>query len=171
LRVCISCECARSRAGFMVVFSLKSCNSPCYRRRRVNHRVVGQAPGNGRSSQRPLPRANTFAFNTNRRGFKTRSNGQDEHAGLALLDGDGPASQARRPTVSASVQTRNRTKRRTELSDQTHNMSDPPDEQGPWPVAGYKGVGSYRTVPSQPGVNKGPARRETREVDSEGDSF
>ncbi len=53
----------------------------------MNHRVVEQAPGDGRFSRRPLLGADGFVFNTNRRGFESGSNGQEEHAGLALLDG------------------------------------------------------------------------------------
>jgi len=75
--------------------------------------TVEHAPGNSRFIRRPLLRADTFAFKTDRCGFKTRSKGQEEPAGLAILDGKGPASRARRRggPVSASVQTRNCTKR------------------------------------------------------------
>jgi hypothetical protein len=61
--------------------------SLCKIARRVNHRVVEQAPGDGRFSRRPLLGADGFVFNTNRRGFESGSNGQEEHAGLALLNG------------------------------------------------------------------------------------
>jgi hypothetical protein len=47
----------------------------------------GVAPGDGRFSRRPLLGADGFVFNANRRGLETGSNGQEEHAGLALLDG------------------------------------------------------------------------------------
>jgi len=50
---------------------------------RMNHRVVEQAPGNGRFSRRPLPDADGFVVTTKRCGFESGSNGQDEHAGLA----------------------------------------------------------------------------------------
>jgi hypothetical protein len=53
----------------------------------VNHHVVEKAPGDGRFSRRPLLNADGFVFSTNRRGFESGSNGQEEHAGLALLDG------------------------------------------------------------------------------------
>jgi hypothetical protein len=53
----------------------------------VNHHVVEQAPGDGTFKQRPLLGADRFVFNTNRRGFKTGSKGQEEHAGRALLAG------------------------------------------------------------------------------------
>jgi hypothetical protein len=53
----------------------------------MNHHLVEQAPGDGRSGPRPLLGANGFVFNTNRRGVTTGSNGQEEHAGLALLAG------------------------------------------------------------------------------------
>jgi hypothetical protein len=53
----------------------------------VNYHVVEQAPGDGRFSRRPLLGADGYVFNTNRRRFKTGSNGQQKHTGLALLDG------------------------------------------------------------------------------------
>ena len=53
----------------------------------MNHRVGEQAPGVGTSRPRPRLGTDGFVFNTNRRGFDTRSNGPEEHAGLALLDG------------------------------------------------------------------------------------
>jgi hypothetical protein len=52
----------------------------------VNHHVVEQAPGDGRFNRRPLLGADGFVFKTNRRGLETEINGQEEHAGLALLD-------------------------------------------------------------------------------------
>jgi len=55
--------------------------------RRVNHHVVEQAPGDGRFIRRPLLGADGFVFNTYRRRFEAGSNGQEKHAGLALLDG------------------------------------------------------------------------------------
>ena len=80
--------------GCWVVSSLKSFSSPRLGRRRVNHRVDEQSPGNGRFIRRPLHRADGFAFNTNQRGFKTGSNGREQPAGLAQLESDGPASQS-----------------------------------------------------------------------------
>lgn len=53
----------------------------------MNHRVFEQAPGDSRFRRRPLLGANGFVFNTNQRGLETESNGQEEHAGLALLAG------------------------------------------------------------------------------------
>ncbi len=53
----------------------------------MNHHVVEQAPGDGTFKQRPLLGADRFVFNTNRRGFKTGSKGQEKHAGRALLAG------------------------------------------------------------------------------------
>jgi hypothetical protein len=47
----------------------------------------GAGTWHGRFSRRPLPGADGFVFNTNRRGFESESNGKEEHAGLALLDG------------------------------------------------------------------------------------
>ena len=132
---CLSLAClhsatsARGHAlGCMVVSSLKIMHFSLFQTAPGEPSVIEQAPGDGRPSQRPLLRADIFALNTNRCGFKTRSNGQEEHAGLALLDGDGPASPARcqdRP-ASASVQTRNRTKRRTAQSNQAHNTPGRP---------------------------------------------
>ena len=58
--------------------------SLCKIARRVNHRVVEQAPGDGRFSRRPLLGADGFMFNTNRRGSETGSNGQEERAGLDI---------------------------------------------------------------------------------------
>jgi hypothetical protein len=129
---------ARDQAlGCMVVSSLKIMYFSLFRMAPGEPSTIEHAPGDGRFSHRPLLRADTFAFKTNRCGFKTRSNGQEEHTSLAILDGKGPASQARRRDrpASASVQTRNRTKRRTALSRQAHNMADAPDEQGPRPDA------------------------------------
>ena len=61
------------------------------------------APGDSRLNHRPLLRADTLALNANRRGFKTRSKGQDQPAGRALLDGNGPVSQSRRHCSPASA--------------------------------------------------------------------
>ena len=52
----------------------------------MNHHVVEQAPGDGRFSRRPLLGADGFVLNTNRRGSQTGSTGQEERAGLALLE-------------------------------------------------------------------------------------
>ena len=159
--------------GCIVVSSLKIMHfSPCFGWRWVNHRLIEQAPGDDTSSQRPLLRADGFAFNTNRRGFKTGSNGQEEHAGLALLDRDGPDSQARRHSrpVGASVQTRNLTKRRTALSNQTHNMSHHHGEQGPRRDARAPQK-SCRLAWHQGKKKSRPPSRETEQVDSEGNCF
>jgi hypothetical protein len=132
LRVCATLRVSRS--GARVLGGFKPGNHAFFS---LFQRVPGEpstvehAPGDSRLRHRPLLRANTFAFTTNRCGFKTRSNGPEEHTGLAILDGKGPASRARhrgRP-ARASVQTRNRTKRRTVLSSQSHPMPGPSDEQ------------------------------------------
>lgn len=88
---CMSCTtAANSRLqalGRMAVSRLKMLQSPCVRSRRVNHRAAEQAPGDGRFSRRPLLGDDGFVLNTNRRGSETGSNGQEERAGLALLEG------------------------------------------------------------------------------------
>jgi hypothetical protein len=136
--------------------------------------VIEQAPGDGRPSQRPLLRADMLALDTNRCGFKTRSNGQGEHAGLALLDGDGPASQARRlgRPASASVQNGNCTKRRTARINHAHNTLGRP---------GNKDSGENRDCRVPPKSFRASWRHgmknwllaplETEEVDDEGDIF
>jgi len=77
------------------------------------------------------PPCREVAVNANQRDI-VGSHGQEGHAGLALLDGDGPASPMRRHghPAGASVQTRSSTKHRTALSNQAHNMPHRPDEQG-----------------------------------------
>ena len=98
----------------------------------MNHHVVEQAPGDGRFSRRPLLGADGFVFNTNRRGLETESNGQEEPAGLALLDGvmDQLHKRGTGRPASSSVQARNSAKRRTALSNQAHNTAQRPGEQG-----------------------------------------
>jgi hypothetical protein len=116
-----------------VVSSLKIMHFSLFQTAPGEPSVIKQAPGDGRPSQRPLLRADTFALNTNRCGFNTRSNGQGEHAGLALLDGDGPASQARRHgrPATTSVQTRNCTKHWTAQSNHAHNTPGRPESKDP----------------------------------------
>lgn len=167
----------RHALGRMAVSRLKMLHSPCVRSRRVNHHVIEQAPGDGRPSQRPLLRADTFALNTNRWGFKTRSNGQGEHAGLALLDGDGPASQARRlgRPASASVQTRNCTKRRTAQSNHAHNTPGRPGNkdsgenrerrapQKSFRASWRRGMKNRLPAPRETGEGNGGRRRRKRQ--------
>jgi hypothetical protein len=164
--------------GCMVVSSLKIMHFSLFQTAPGEPSVIEQAPGDGRLSQRPLLRADMFALNTNRCGFKTRSNGQGEHAGLALLDGDGPASQARRlgRPASASVQTRKCTKRRAAQSNHAHNTPGPAREQGL--RRDPRSPGATEDLPSifAPRKKNGlPAPREkeegNEERDSERDSF
>ena len=160
--------------GCMVVSSLKIMHFSLFQTAPGEPSVIEQAPGDGRPSQRPLLRADMLALNTNRCGFKTRSNGQGEHVGLALLDGDGPASQARRlgRPASASVQNGNCTKRRTAQSNHAHNTPGRP---------GNKDSGENRDCRVPPKSFRAswrhgmknwlPALRETGEGDVERDSF
>jgi len=123
-------EC-RDQALECIVARLQIMRISSFGRHRVNHRLVEQAPGDGRLCPRPLARANRIAFKANRSGFKTRSNGQDEHAGLALLDGDGPASHARhhgRP--GTSVQSKDRIKHRTAGNHRANNIQHWKRQQG-----------------------------------------
>jgi hypothetical protein len=85
----------------------------------VNHHVVEQAPGDGRLIRRPLLGADGSCAT---RENADRSNGQEEHAGLAYSMGDGPASQARHRPASFGPH-RNSTKRRPALNDEAHNMT------------------------------------------------
>lgn len=102
--LCKRCKCASSGAGvqgrfkpeYHAFFSL-------YQMAPGEPSTVEHAPGDSRFSHRPLLRADMSALNANRRGFKTRSKGQDEPAGLALLDGNGPVSQSRRHCNLASA--------------------------------------------------------------------
>jgi hypothetical protein len=79
----------------------------------VNHRIVEQAPGDGRFCQKPLLRTDTFAFNANRCGFKTRSNGQAKHAGLAYSMAMDQFHKRGATAGQALRSSRIRTKRRT----------------------------------------------------------
>jgi hypothetical protein len=162
----------------MVVSSLKIMHFSLFQTAPGEPSVIEQAPGDGRSRQRPLLRADMFAFKTNRCGFKVRSKGQEEHAGLALLEVDGPASPARRlgRPASASVQTRNCTKRRTAQSNHAHNTPGRPGNKD-------SGENRERRVPQKSfraswcrGMkNRFPVPREigkeTAEGDLERDSF
>ena len=128
--------------------------------------TVEHALGGSRFSHRPLLRADTFALNANRRGFKTKSKGQEEHTGLAILAGKGPVSRARRRgrSVCASVQTRNRTKRQTVMSGQAHNIPTRPankdcgDATGPGPNEESPSAAQCETAVrhrAQPGTTQG----------------
>jgi hypothetical protein len=131
---CITAASSRLQAlGRMAVSRLKMLDSSlCKIARRVNHRVVEQAPGDGRFSRRLLLGADEFMFNTNRRGSETRSNGQEERVGLALLDGVMDQLHKRGTTaVQLALRSRRGTaKRRTELNNQAHNIAQRPSEQG-----------------------------------------
>jgi hypothetical protein len=111
----------------------------------------------------------------NRRGFKTRSMGQDKPAGLALLGDNGPASQARHHRKSGQ---RFRPRAGTaesvmpESSNQAHNMRAPSDEQGRQ-VRINQSFQNRSERTGQPGRAKKPTggAKKTKEGNVEGDIF
>jgi hypothetical protein len=127
-----------------------SCISPCVGRRRVNHRrsrthLTTTGPGIGRFF---VP---TRSDSRRIDGCKTKSKGPEEPAGLALHDGNGPASQSRRhsPVRPMLRPCGHCIKRRPASGNQAHNMPASSDEQGSPPNV------DQSAVPGQSALQRG----------------
>ena len=102
-----------------------------------------QAPGDSKFRHRPLLDDDVFACHTQQRGFVTKSYGQEELTGRALLKGDGPASPAphqgrpRRSSVPSGNSVKGRTarvnKRIIGLSGPTNKKRSRPFPWCRWP--------------------------------------
>jgi hypothetical protein len=111
----------RSRAGVHWGFTIQIMHVSSFGRRRVNHRLVEQAPGNGRLCPGPLARA-TGSRSTRSEVASDAEQWPGRTCRPRLLDGDGPASQARRyGCPGASVHTKNCMKHRKAGNHQAHN--------------------------------------------------
>ena len=95
-RFCNRSKCASSGAGVHGCFERQIMRFSLFWTAPCEPSTVADAPGDGGFKNWPFVRADTFEFKMNRRGFKTKSKGQEEPASLAFLDGDGPVSRSRR---------------------------------------------------------------------------